>query len=148
MQAISAPRELRGFGAKWPAGMEWSLSHSIQDSRDLQTRDVLTNSPKQLSKANLSLPLARQKLFVNLEAQYTGERRTITGTELGGFLLVNATLLTKKLNKDFDFSASLYNLLNKQYSESGGTEHVQASIPQDGRSFRVKLVYRRHFGDN
>jgi outer membrane receptor protein involved in Fe transport len=61
---------------------------------------------------------------------------------------VNATLLAKKLNKDFDFSASLYNLLNKQYSESGGTEHVQASIPQDGRSFRVKLVYRRHFGDN
>ena len=137
-----------GFGAKWPAGMEWSLSHSIQDSRDLQTRGVLTNSPKQLSKANLSLPLARQKLFVNLEAQYTGERRTIAGTDLGGFLLVNATLLAKKLNKDFGFSASLYNLLNKQYAESGGTEHVQASIPQDGRSFRVKLVYRRHFGDN
>ena len=135
------------LGAKWPAGLEWALSHSIQNSRDLQTRDVLTNSPKQFAKANLSLPLARHKLFANLEAQYTGERRTIAGTDLGGFLLLNATLLTRKLNKDFDFSASLYNLFNKQYAESGGTEHVQASIPQDGRSFRVKLVYRPHLSD-
>jgi outer membrane receptor protein involved in Fe transport len=74
-------------------------------------------------------------------------RRTIAGTDLGGFLLVNATLLTRRLNKNFDFSASLYNLLNKQYAESGGIELVQASIPQDGRSFRVKIVYRPHASD-
>jgi outer membrane receptor for ferrienterochelin and colicin len=133
--------------AKWPAGLEWAISHSIQYSRDLQTGDVQTNSPKQLAKANLSLPVARRALFVNLEAQYTGVRRTIAGTDLGGFLLVNATLLTRKLNKDFDFSASLYNLFNKQYAESGGIEHVQASLPQDGRSFRVKLIYRPHVSE-
>ncbi len=135
------------LGAKWPAGLEWRLSHAIQSSRDLQTGDVLTNSPKQIAKANLSIPLARQKFFANLEAQYIGERRTIAGTDLGGFLLVNATLFARKLNKDFDFSASLYNLFNKPYAESGGIEHVQASIPQDGRSFRVKLVYRPRVGD-
>jgi iron complex outermembrane receptor protein len=133
--------------AKWPAGLEWAVSHSIQYSRDLQTGDVPTNSPKQLAKVNLSIPVTRHGLFANLEAQYTGGRRTIAGTDLGGFLLVNATLLTRRLNKDFDFSASLYNLFNKQYAESGGIEHVQASIPQDGRSFRVKLVYRTHVGD-
>lgn len=133
--------------AKWPAGLEWAVSHAIQYSRDLQTGDVPTNSPKQLAKVNLSLPVMRQRLFANLEAQYTSGRRTIAGTDLGGFLLVNATLLTRRLNKDFDFSASLYNLLNKQYAESGGIEHVQASIPQDGRSFRVKLVYRPHVSD-
>lgn len=133
--------------AKWPAGLEWAVSHSIQHSRDLQTGDVLTNSPKQLAKANLSLPVVRHRLFVNLEAQYVGERRTVAGTDLGGFLLVNATLLTKRLGKDFDFSASLYNLFDKRYAESGGIEHVQASIPQDGRSFRVKLVYRPHASD-
>jgi outer membrane receptor for ferrienterochelin and colicins len=135
------------LSAKWPGRLEWTISHSIQYSRDLQTRDVLTNSPKQLVKANLSLPLARHVFFANLEAQYTGERRTIAGTDLGGFLLVNATLLTRKLNKDFDFSASLCNLFNKQYAESGGIEHVETSIPQDGRSFRVKLVYRPHISE-
>jgi outer membrane receptor protein involved in Fe transport len=136
--------ELRG---KWPAGLEWTISHAIQSSRGLQTGDVLTNSPKQLAKANLSFPVTRLGLFGSLEAQYTGERRTIAGTDLGGFLLVNATLLTKKLHKDFDLSASLYNLFNKQYAESGGFEHLQTSIPQDGRSFRVKLVYRPHLSD-
>ncbi len=133
--------------AKWPAGLEWAISHSIQHSRDLQTGDMQTNSPKNLAKANLSLPLARHALYANLEAQYTSVRRTIAGTDLGGFLLVNATLLTRRLNKNFDFSASLYNLLNKQYAESGGIELVQASIPQDGRSFRVKIVYRPHTSD-
>ncbi|HEV2489105.1 MAG TPA: TonB-dependent receptor [Candidatus Acidoferrales bacterium] len=135
------------WSAKWPAGVEWAISHSIQSSRDLLTGDVLTNSPKQLAKTNLSVPFARQMVFANLEAQYTGERRTIAGTELGGFLLVNATLLTGRLNKNFDLSFSLYNLLNKQYAESGGIEHVETSIPQDGRSFRVKFVYRRHAAD-
>ena len=131
--------------AKWPAGLEWTISHSIQSSRDLQTGDVLTNSPKQLAKANLSVPVARRRLFASLEAQYTSERRTIAGTDLGGFLLMNATLLTKKLHKDLDLSANLYNLFNKQYAESGGLEHLQTSIPQDGRSFRIKLTYRPHF---
>jgi outer membrane receptor for ferrienterochelin and colicins len=128
--------------AKWPTGLEWAISHSIQSSRDLDTRNVLTNSPKQLAKANLSLPVGRYGLFASLEGQYVGVRRTIAGTDLGGYLLVNATLLTKKLYKDFELSASLYNLFNKQYAESGGIEHVEASIPQDGRSFRVKVVYR------
>jgi iron complex outermembrane receptor protein len=132
------------WSAKWPGGVEWAISHSIQSSRDLLTGDVLTNSPKQLAKSNLSLPLARQRLFANMEAQYTGERRTIAGTELGGFLLVNATLLTGRLNKDFDISFSLYNLFDKRYAESGGIEHLQTSIPQDGRSFRVKFVFGRH----
>jgi iron complex outermembrane receptor protein len=133
--------------AKWPAGLEWTISHSMQYSRDLQSRDVLTNSPKQLAKTNLSFPVVRQKLFASLEGQYTSVRRTIAGTDLGGFFLVNATLLTRKLNRDFDFSASLYNLFNKQYAESGGLEHLETSIPQDGRNFRVKLVYRPHVSE-
>ena len=133
--------------AKGPTGLQWAISHSIQSSRDLQTGDVLTNSPKQLGKANLTFPVARDGFFAGLEAQYTSRRRTVAGADIGGFILVNATLLTKKLHKDFDFSASLYNLFDKQYAESGGVEHLQTAIPQDGRSFRVKLVYRRHLGD-
>ena len=135
-----------GLKAKWASGLEAALSHSIQDSRDVSTGDVLTNSPKQILKANLSLPVVRQGYFASVEAQYVSERRTLVGTDLGGFLLVNATLLTSKLRKDLDISVSLYNLFDRRYAETGGLEHVQASIPQDGRSFRVKLVYRPHFG--
>ncbi len=130
------------LAAKWPSGIEGAISYSFQSSRNLQTGDVLTNSPKQLAKANLSLPLVQKKLFASLQAQYTSTRRTLSQTDVGGFLVMNVTLFTKNLGKDFDVSASLYNLFDRRYAESAGLEHQQTSIPQDGRSFRVKLSYR------
>ncbi|HKW63971.1 MAG TPA: TonB-dependent receptor [Candidatus Acidoferrum sp.] len=142
----SPPEQSKGleweFAAQWASGMEGTISHSLQDSRILQTGAVMTNSPKQLVKANLSIPLQQRKIFAGLEAQYVSKRRTIPQTELGGYLLLNATLFSRKLTERFDISASVYNLLNKPYAESGGLEHLQTSIPQDGRSLRFKLTYR------
>ena len=124
--------------------MEGTISHSLQDSRNVVTRDFLTNSPKQLAKASLSLPLVQKKLLASLDAQYVSERRTVAQTELGGFFVMNLSLFARKLKENFDISAGLYNVFDKRYADSGGLEHVQASIPQDGRSFRVKLNYRPH----
>jgi iron complex outermembrane receptor protein len=144
----STPERTKGveweFGAQWANGVEGVISHTVQDSRILQTGAVMTNSPKQLAKASLSAPLQRRKIFAGLEAQYVSPRRTIAQTELGGYLLVNVTLFSRKLTEKFDISASLYNVFDRQYAESGGLEHVQTSIPQDGRSFRIKLTYRPH----
>jgi outer membrane receptor protein involved in Fe transport len=133
-----------GLGARWPSGMEFELSHSLQGSRDLKTGDVLTNSPNQLAKAHLSIPLVREKVFASLEAQYLSRRRTLAQTDLGGFFVTNLTLFARRFKRDFDVSAGLYNLFDKRYADSGGIEHQQTSIPQDGRSFRVKLTYRLH----
>jgi outer membrane receptor for ferrienterochelin and colicins len=146
--ANSGPLHTKGIelemGAKWPGGLEGSISDSLQTSRIVTTGDVLTNSPKQLAKVNLSLPLIREKLFASVEAQYTSQRRTIAGTDLGGFFIMNATLYSRKLWKDLDFSASLYNLFDKRYADPTDLQHDEASIPQDGRNFRVKLVFRPH----
>ncbi|HYL09884.1 MAG TPA: TonB-dependent receptor [Candidatus Acidoferrales bacterium] len=130
------------LGARWPGGVEGNISHSLQDSRNAVGGNVLANSPKQLGKVNLSVPVMPRKVFASFEAQYTSVRRTIAQTDLGGFFVMNATLFTRRLKEDFDLSASLYNLFDKRYADSGGVEHVQTSIPQDGRSFRVKLTYR------
>jgi iron complex outermembrane receptor protein len=144
----SAPQQTKGleweFGAKWANGMEGLISHTVQDSRNLQTGAVMTNSPKQLIKMDLSVPLRQRKIFAGLQAQYVSVRRTIAQTELGGYLLLNATLYSRKLTEKFDISAGLYNLLDKRYAESGGLEHLETSVPQDGRSFRIKLTYRPH----
>jgi outer membrane receptor for ferrienterochelin and colicins len=144
----STPEQTKGieweFAANWKNGLEGVISHTAQDSRILQTGAVMTNSPKQLAKMNLSVPLKERKIFVGLEAQYVSERRTIAQTELGGYLLANVTLFSRKLTEKFDVSAGLYNVFDKRYAESGGLEHVQTSIPQDGRSFRIKLTGRLH----
>jgi outer membrane receptor protein involved in Fe transport len=147
----SAPQQTKGIewevGAKWPGGLEGAISHSLQDSENSVTDNVLTNSPKQLAKFNLSIPLVQKKVFASFDAQYTSRRRTIAQTDLGGFLVVNATLFARKFKEDFDFSAGLYNIFDKRYADSGGLEHVQTSIPQDGRSFRAKLIYRPHLSE-
>jgi iron complex outermembrane receptor protein len=134
------------LGAKWPGGLEGALSYSLQDSRNVVTGDVLTNSPKHLPKVNLSIPLVQNKLFASVDAQYVSKVRTIAQTELGGFLVTNLTFSTRKIADKFDLSGGFYNLFDKRYADSGGLEHVQASIRQDGRSFQIKLTYRPHEG--
>ena len=147
----SAPQQNKGLeweaGANWANGMEAEISQTVQNSRYLNTGVVMTNSPTQLVKANLSIPIWQRKYFAGLEAQYVSRRRTIAQTELGGYLLTNLTLYSRKLTERVDVSASIYNLLNKSYAESGGYEHLQTSIPQDGRSFRVKLTFRPRLGE-
>ena len=134
------------LGAKWPSGLEGALSYSLQDSRYVMTGDVLTNSPKHLAKVNFSVPLVRNKVFASVDAQYMSNVRTIQQTQLGGFLVTNLIFSTRKIADNFDLSGGVYNLFDKRYADSGGLEHVEASIPQDGRSFQIKLTYRPYAG--
>ena len=55
--------------------------------------------------------------------------------------LVNLTLRNTTLAKNLELSASVYNLFDYSYAGLGGTEHTQELLPQDGRTFRVKLTY-------
>jgi iron complex outermembrane receptor protein len=134
--------------ANWQNGGEGSISHTIQDSRNIVTGVDLANSPGQLAKANLSIPFLKKKLIVSVDGQYTGRTITVRRTELGGFFLVNLTMLSRKVTEKIELSGSIYNLFNKQYANSGGLENREISIPQDGRSFRIKLTYRPHVGTN
>jgi len=52
------------------------------------------------------------------------------------------TLFSRPLGKNFEASASIYNLFDERDGYSGSTEHVQDTIPLVGRSFRVKATYR------
>jgi iron complex outermembrane receptor protein len=52
--------------------------------------------------------------------------------------------LARNIRQRITVSGSLYNLFDKRFANAGGAEHVQTSIPQDGRSFRVKLSYQIH----
>ena len=56
--------------------------------------------------------------------------------------IVNLTLFSQNLVKNLEFSASVYNLLDRQYGDPASRFHTQDLIGQDGRSFRLKLTYR------
>lgn len=62
------------------------------------------------------------------------------GNLAGGYSLANLTLSGRKLLPGLEVSASVYNLFDKAYADPGAQEHVQDTLRQDGRSFRLKAT--------
>lgn len=121
--------------------LEGRVSYALQRSQDASTGDTITNSPRHLAKINLAVPFLAEKLVAALEMQYTSSRETLSGGRAGGFGVANLTLLSRAWKKGPSLSLSIYNVLDKRYADPGGTEHVQAAIPQDGRSLRAQVKY-------
>ena len=138
--------DLRGLefaiSRRLPGGVEGTVSYSLQDAVNTSTRLPLTNSPKHLAQASLSVPLIKQKLFASMDLQYLSKRLTLAGQYTGAYVLPNFTLLSRDVLKRWEISVSLYNAFNQKYSDPAGNGLVEDSIPQDGRNFRFKVGYK------
>jgi iron complex outermembrane receptor protein len=66
----------------------------------------------------------------------------VQGVDAAGYGILNLTLFSQNFIKNLEFSASLYNVLDRKYSDPASRFHQQDTIEQDGRSFRLKLTYR------
>ncbi len=136
----------------WFSGVRGRVSYTFQVTENTATDQVLTDSPKHLGKINLTAPLLKDKIFAGLEFQYISKRTTshlgtdVAGEDAPAYGVVNVTLFSQNLVKGLELSASLYNLLDRKYSDPAtqgqGRNHLQDLIEQDGRAFRVKLTYR------
>ncbi|UVW30064.1 TonB-dependent siderophore receptor [Massilia sp. H6] len=137
---------------------EWRYDHgamlkasaSFQSARDGQTREWLSNSPRRMLKLHYSAPLAGDRLRGAFEYQLTSDRRTTLDEEIGGFGLLNATLLGALPGNRLELSLGIRNLLDKRYAHVASEEHYDASSParrlraigQDGRSLRMTVTAR------
>lgn len=126
---------------EYASGLRARASYALQKTIDASTDRELSNSPRHLGKLNLIVPVYSDRVYAGLELQYTSEMKTPTGSESDGFFVANATLFSHKLVKGVEISASVYNLFDENYGYSGA-DHVQDIIPQDGRSFRLKMSIR------
>ncbi len=117
------------------------ISYTNQRARDTNTGALLSNSPRQLAKVNLSAPLYGNMFFGGIETQYVGRRSTLSGSTLDAYAIANITLSARGLAPGLELSVSAYNATDERYSDPGGQEHVQDSIPQDGRIYRFKIQY-------
>ena len=138
VQSKGAEFEIQG---KWPQDIEGRLSYTYQETTNKKTGRILTNSPRHLLKLNIHVPIIKKYLSTGIEAQYTGPRRTLAGNNTGGFVVANLTLLSQELIKGLEISGSIYNLFDKKYGDPASNEFRQNVIPQDGRTFRIKLTY-------
>lgn len=130
-------RSKKGFLAR--------TSYSIQRTVQVGTGEELSNSPRHLAKANISIPIYEQKVFLSSEIQYSSRvlnRPAVLPSTTGSYWVMNTTLFSRNLLKNLEASASVYNVLNRKYSYPLGDEYLPAAILQDGRTFQVKLTYR------
>lgn len=138
-QVIARGVELE-FERMWAGGAQVRTSYSWQRAHDAATGATLVNAPRQLAKLNVSAPLFSATWRAGFEAQYVGRRNTLQ-SRTAGYWLANLTLFSARLAKGLEVSTSLYNLFDRRYADPGGEEHVQDTIAQDGRNFRLKLTY-------
>jgi outer membrane receptor for ferrienterochelin and colicins len=127
---------------QWRNGIRARFGYTIQRARNVDRETMLSASPQHLVKFNTKIPIFGEKLSSGLELQYTSWQRTPDGDRTGGFLLCNLTLLSRDLVKGVELSGTLYNLLDKKYSNPASGEHRQRAIEQDGISFRFKATAR------
>lgn len=138
-EATGVELELEG---KYSTGLRVRASYALQRTKDVTAGTELTGSPRQLAKAGLIRSFARERYTAGLELQYHGTARTLAGATARDFTIGNLTLTARPLVKDVEVSASLYNLFNTSYGYPGGEDHIQDTLPQPGRTLRLKATYK------
>jgi iron complex outermembrane receptor protein len=122
-------------------GARGQVSVSLQHSENVRTGETLTNSPARLVKANLYLPLAGDRLGAGVELLHTSARKTVGGAWTDGKTVANLTASSEGLLPGLDLSATAYNLFGVRRDETASGSEPVDTIPQDGRTFRVKATY-------
>lgn len=126
---------------KWSNGMEGRISYSLQRAEDKMTGEPIPNSPAQLGKLIVSIPVVTEKLLAGIEEQYLSRRRTLAGNYAEGFYLTNLTFSSRNPINRLEVSASIYNLLDKKYSDPVSADLPLDTVQQNGRNYRLKLTY-------
>jgi len=123
-------------------GSKGYLNFAYQDANDKETKEELINVPKLTGNLGISISILRDKVYASLEGHYLGKRLTKEeGVEVDPYFVANLTLLAKNLFRNLEMSVSIYNLLDEEYEDPAGEEHLQVKIPQNGRNFLITANY-------
>jgi iron complex outermembrane receptor protein len=125
----------------WASGERLRANLSLQHTR-YSDGAALVNSPRLMGKLAFSAPLSAARLRVGYELQYSSQRRTLNGAELGGYAVSNLNLITQALARGLSLSLGVNNLFDKRYAHPGAETNWQDALEQDGRNVRVALQYQ------
>jgi iron complex outermembrane receptor protein len=127
---------------RWDNGLKGLVSYTYQETENKQTDEAVTNSPRHLVKANLMVPLLKDKIFAGLEEHYASKRKLLNGSDTGSVFITNLTFSAQNFIKGMEVFLSVYNLFGQTYEDPASREHRQGAIEQDGLGFRLKMVYK------
>jgi outer membrane receptor protein involved in Fe transport len=125
----------------WAGGARMRGSLSLQDVQQSDGKR-LPNSARTLLKLNASMPLPWAGLRVAYALQYTSARLTLDGSDLGGYALSDLVVAADGWLPGLALTLGLHNLFDKRHEHPGADTNWQNALEQDGRSVRLKAVYR------
>ena len=126
---------------RWASGWNTTLSYTYQNAED-DDENWLVNSPKHLAKLNLMFPLFRRELLSGaFEVQYTSEALTVAENKTDDAIVANLIFLSRNLLNGLAVSVGVYNLFDEEYSHPVTDAHLQDTIEQDDRTYRLKIDY-------
>jgi outer membrane receptor protein involved in Fe transport len=121
------------------SGVQWRASGSLQKANDADTGLVLSDAPRFLGKVSVTVPLAPAGTRLGANLQWVGARQTLTGATVAGYARVNLQLNHAPAGQPWSLGLGVVNLTNQRYADPGGPEHVQDTLPQDGREFVLRF---------
>ena len=135
---VDAPGFEAELEARLPSGLSVWTNYAMQLAR--LEGEELTNAPQHLGKFGVSAPLFAT-LSAMGEARYESGRLTLAGSRTDDVFVARTGL---SIDATHRVRASLVvdNLFDADYATPGGAEHIQAALPQPGRSIRVGLGVR------
>jgi outer membrane cobalamin receptor len=119
-------------------GAEGHMSYALQEATDRATNLTLMNSPRHMLKGRVSAPLFGNGSSVALEVLGIGSRLSVAGNRVDASTTADITVI-KPLGSTFEITGTVRNLFDVDYAVPGGSQHLQDTIPQNGRTFRVGL---------
>jgi outer membrane receptor for ferrienterochelin and colicins len=123
-------------------GAQALASYTLQEARSAApVGKGLTNSPRHLAKARLSVPGARARSFASVEWQYLSARTTLAGTNVAPVLLAHATF-EWPLGRAITLAGQLRNVFDARYADPASDEHLVDAIEQNGRSARIGVRWQ------
>jgi len=117
------------------------VSYALQNAVQQGSLAGLPNSPRHIGKARISLPGPTKQSFVSIEGRYLRSRGTLAGFDVPAAATVNITMI-QQLGRSWELSGSVRNIFDARYSVPVSSQHRQDTIPQNGRTVRIGLLWR------
>ena len=117
-------------------GQDGAFAIAYQNTEEGEARQRLTNAPRWLLNAAWHVQTGR--IGTGINAHYESDRLTLRGTTSPAFTRFDATM-TAAVHPRVHVSGWVRNIFDAEYFMPAGAEHRQNVLPQDGRTFTLRL---------
>ena len=122
-------------------GVQVLGSYALQQATDQDSHETLTNSPRHMLKGRVSMRGLTEHASIAVETTYISSRTTLADNRVTPAMLATITMI-QPIGQSVELFGTIRNAFNEQYADPASNQHLQDTIPQNGRTFRIGLSWR------